>query len=61
MRKVIGKLWIRTGIKGYDLPRDLYLIKYETDKDGLHMEDIVTQFKKGMAWEVSLPIITRNK
>ena len=58
IQKFIGKLWIRTRIIGYDLPRDLYLLEYATDKDGLHIENIVTQFKKGMAWEVSLPIIT---
>ena len=43
------------------MPRDLYLLEYATDKDGLHMENIATQLKKGMAWEVSLPVMTKKK
>ena len=61
IQKLIGKLWIRTKVIGYDLPHDLYLLEHATDKDGFHMENIATQLKKGMAWEGSLPIMTRKK
>ena len=61
IQKLIGKLWIRTKVIGYNLPHNLYLLEYATNKDGLHMENIATQLKKGMAWEVSLPVMTKKK